>query len=132
MNTKTIWIIAVVVIIIAIIGGGVWLYTAQSAQAAKLSAFATCVKNSGAKMYGAFWCPHCQDQKAMFETLFDSAVPNLPYVECSTPDSNGQLQVCKDLGIKVYPTWKFADGTSNEGELTLKDLAAKTNCAAPN
>ena len=29
-------------------------------------ALAEHLTNSGAKMYGAFWCPHCQQQKAIF------------------------------------------------------------------
>ena len=24
------------------------------------------LKQVGAKMYGAFWCPHCQEQKQLF------------------------------------------------------------------
>ena len=60
--------------------------------AGKYDTFAQCLKDQGATFYGAFWCPHCKDTKA----LFGSSVNLLPYVECSTPDGNGQLQVCKD------------------------------------
>ena len=28
--------------------------------------FAQCLTENDAKMYGAFWCPHCKEQKAMF------------------------------------------------------------------
>src|SRR5687767_6111588 len=34
--------------------------------------------DSGAIFYGASWCPHCQEQKAMFGASAD----RLPYVEC--------------------------------------------------
>ena len=33
------------------------------------------LKESGAKMYGAFWCSHCEDQKETF-----GAGANIPYV----------------------------------------------------
>jgi len=29
--------------------------------------FAQCLTDKGVKMYGAYWCPHCQAQKALFE-----------------------------------------------------------------
>ncbi|MEK7124433.1 MAG: thioredoxin domain-containing protein [Patescibacteria group bacterium] len=89
--------------------------------------FAKCLKEKNVIFYGAFWCPHCQDQKK----AFGSSAKYLPYVECSTADSRNQLQVCKDAGIKAYPTWKFADGSVAEGDLTLEKLAEKTGCALP-
>ncbi len=131
METKTKWIIGVIIIVLAIAGGGYWLYNSQHAYAVKLDTFAQCINDSGAKFYGAFWCPHCQNQKAEFETVFESAVSKLPYIECSTPNSSGQLDVCKKEEIKVYPTWKFADGSKNEGEVTFENLAEKTGCALP-
>jgi len=30
------------------------------------SEFAKCLTQKGAKMYGTFWCPHCQNQKKEF------------------------------------------------------------------
>lgn len=94
---------------------------------AEVVAFAQCLEESGATFYGAFWCPHCKDQKA----LFGSAVSALPYVECSTPDGNGQLEVCKAKGVTSYPTWSFADGTVLTGLLQFATLAEKTGCTDP-
>ncbi len=37
------------------------------------------LKAAGAKMYGAFWCSHCFEQKQSFGK---DAVADLPYVEC--------------------------------------------------
>ena len=93
----------------------------------KLDSFAVCLKDSGAIFYGTFWCPHCQNQKAMFgksQTL-------LPYVECSTPDAKSQLAVCAEKKIEGYPTWEFADGSRLTGEVALETLAEKTACALP-
>ena len=30
--------------------------------------FAKCLNEKGLKLYGASWCPHCQEQKQMFES----------------------------------------------------------------
>jgi hypothetical protein len=129
-KTLKVWlIIAIVVILLAV--GGYFFYQQQHAKFVKLDAFAKCLKDSGALFYGAFWCPHCQNQKNDFNTFFESAKDSLPYVECSTPDGRGQLQVCKDQDIKAYPTWKFADGSVETGELSFARLAEKTKCVAP-
>lgn len=89
--------------------------------------FAQCIKDSGTTFFGAFWCPHCQAQKAMF----GSSARLLPYVECSTPDGEGRLQVCIDEGIESYPTWEYPDGTRQSGEVPLVTLAEKTGCTLP-
>lgn len=123
----------IIIIIILLVAGGIyWLWNTEHARAEKLDTFAVCITQAGAKMYGAFWCPHCQSQKAMFDTLFTSSAKKLDYVECSTPDSKGQLDVCKTENIETYPTWQFADGTRNKGEMTLKQLAERTGCMLPN
>lgn len=128
MNAKLKWGIIILVIVVLIVGGFVWLQVVQHAKAVKLQTLASCIKDSGAIFYGAFWCPHCQNQKAMFNTLFESGDKNLPYVECSTPEGNSQLEICKVKGIKTYPTWHFVDGSEITGEATLQELANKTNC----
>ena len=107
-------------VIAVLVGLFVW-YKATPGQ---YDGLATCIKDSGAKFYGAFWCPHCQATKAMF----GKSVKKLPYVECSTPDGKSQLQVCKDAGIDGYPTWVFPDGSRLSGEQSLETLAEKTMC----
>jgi hypothetical protein len=93
----------------------------------KLDGFAQCVKDSGTTFFGAFWCPHCQNQKA----LFGKSAKLLPYVECSTADGKGQTQACIDKGIESYPTWEFPGGERMSRELSLQDLAEKTSCELP-
>lgn len=93
----------------------------------KYDGFAQCIKDKGATFYGAFWCPHCRDQK----NIFGKSSKHLPYVECSTPDGNNQLPVCTEKGISSYPTWIFSDGTKETGELSLEKLAEKTSCQLP-
>jgi thiol-disulfide isomerase/thioredoxin len=93
----------------------------------KYDGFAQCLKDKGATFYGAFWCPHCKAQKK----LFGSSVKLLPYVECSTPDGNSQTAECIAKKIESYPTWIFADGTQETGEVPLAKLAEKTSCVLP-
>ncbi len=93
----------------------------------KYDTFAQCLKDKGAIFYGAFWCPHCKAEKA----LFGSSVKLLPYVECSTSDAKDQTQACKDKKIESYPTWEFVDGSRLNGEIPLDKLAEKTQCVLP-
>lgn len=112
-----------------VLGGVVWLIMTPG-KPSKYDGFAQCIKDKGVTFFGAFWCPHCQAQKARF----GKSAKYLPYVECSTPDSKGQLQICIDADIKTYPTWEFPVGTTTErmtGEIELVDLAAKTSCVLP-
>ncbi len=122
-----------IIIGLAVVGGIVWLIMTPG-KPSKLDDFAKCIKNAGVTFFGAFWCPHCQAQKARF----GKSAQYLPYVECSTPDGQGQAQVCKDAGIVTYPTWEFPAGLNSSttvsrhtGEMELTDLAQATSCVLP-
>ncbi len=115
------WIITLV-----LIGALVGFLVVQSKKPGKYDAFAQCITDSGAKMYAAWWCPHCQAQKARF----GKSAQLLPYIECQTK-SREQLQVCIDADIKSFPTWVFADGSRTTGNLDFETLGEKTSCAAP-
>lgn len=88
--------------------------------------FAQCLTDAGAKFYGAYWCPHCQEQKALFKNS-----KKLPYIECSTANGQGQLPVCTEAGITGYPTWVFSDGSRLDGKREFAELGEKTGCALP-
>jgi len=95
----------------------------------KHDAFARCLTERGAKMYGAWWCPHCVEQKEKFGASFEYA----PYVECGIKgDTHGVAQVCKDENIKHYPTWQFPPtGERLERIFTLQELSDRTGCSLP-
>jgi uncharacterized membrane protein len=98
-----------------------------------LRALAVHLATSGAKMYGAEWCPHCQDQKAMF----GPAAKRLPYIECAAGrQGGGQTAECRNAGITTYPTWEIGGKRYAEvlsalrlAELTGFDFAAATKSA---
>lgn len=98
----------------------------ESADTAYASGLARHLTESGVKFYGAYWCPHCADQKA----LFGSAAAVLPYVECDSRSPIGQPQVCAQAGIRAFPTWDIGDRRI-EGVLSLEDLARLTGYPPP-
>lgn len=86
--------------------------------------FAECVGNSGATMYGAYWCPHCNEQKLEFGDNWKY----VGYVECAVDDSNERAQACLESDITAYPTWIFGDGSRETGKLSLEHIAEVTGC----
>jgi len=114
----------IVLICIGIIGVVVWSRSVPG----NYDQFAQCLEEKGITFYGAFWCPHCQDQKRLFGRSKDK----LPYVECSMPDQKTQTQVCIDEKITGYPTWVFADGSRVNQVMQLSELAEKSTCELPN
>lgn len=96
----------------------------DAASIADATAVAEWLTQNNVKMYGAYWCPHCSDQKDIFGTV---AFKKVNYIECSTPDGRGQTQQCKDANITSYPTWEFSDGSRVSNVLTLEELKSKTN-----
>lgn len=119
------FILFAVAFIVLVAGIGIFVNNIPQ-KPSKLDGFAQCLKTSGAEFYGAFWCPHCQAQKA----LFGSSVKYLPYVECSNPDRS-VTQICIDKKIEGYPTWIFKDASKLTGEVPLAQLAEKTQCVLP-
>ncbi len=113
------------------VAGIVWLIVTPG-KPGQYDSLAKCIKDKGAVFYGAFWCPHCQAQKARF----GKSAQYLPYVECSTPDGQHQTQACTDKGITTYPTWYFPTSTPSgyevvTGEVELSALSEKLSCPLP-
>jgi len=85
-----------------------------------LNQFAQCLSEKGVVMYGADWCPHCQNEKKAFGNSFQY----VNYVECPK-----EPQKCLALGVDGYPTWIFSDGKRLVGEQGLEKLAGESGCA---
>lgn len=77
----------------------------------------------GAREYGAYWCPHCHQQKQLFGK---EAGKKINYIECDPKGVNSQTQLCIQKGIKGYPTWEI-NGKLYPGVKTLEQLADLTN-----
>src|SRR3989338_2054283 len=109
----------IILLVLAVISG---ISYRESNTPGKLDSVAQCLKEKGAIFYGAFWSPHCQNQMK----TFGRSAKLLPYVECSTPNGQGQLPVCTDKKIEGYPTWEFSDGNREGGEVLLATLGSLT------
>jgi len=121
-----IWLVAVVmVVVLAWVGYGV--YNAYFVKVSTIDDFAKCLTAKGAQMYGAWWCPHCADQKELFGYAFHY----VKYHECSPEGQRIETEDCKQAGIKHFPTWQFPDGSRTEGTLALSVLSQKTGCKLP-
>ena len=94
----------------------------EGEDAADLVAFAKYLSDTGFTFYGADWCPHCNDQKA----LFQDGAKHLPFVEVTNGDRSSN-QIGIDEQITQYPTWDFGYGRANrvQGVMTLAALEAK-------
>ncbi len=113
-------------LLIVILGvGGYFYHRSQH----KYDAFARCLSDRGVKMYGAWWCPHCAEQKEEF----GASREYLPYIECGVKgDLKGKNPVCVDAGISRFPTWQFPPtGEREERVMSLEALSDKTGCALP-
>ena len=116
----------VIIAVLIVAAFGAAYYFGYQRRAHRYDAFARCLTEKGVKMYGAYWCPHCAEQKEFFGASFKYA----PYVECGVPGNTSKTQqVCTDAGIKHFPTWQFPPvGERVEGEMPLEDLGMKTGC----
>jgi glutaredoxin/phage tail protein X len=78
------------------------------------------LKQIDAKMYGAFWCPYCTEQRRLFGRQAFNLYIN--YIECAPEGYQSQPEVCKTEKIEGYPTWKI-NGKTYMGVQSLEELA---------
>lgn len=123
-NKTLIYISIIAVIAVLMVVGLSFLNKQDTSGPGQYDVLAVCLKERGVTFYGAFWCPHCAEQKK----LFGASAKLLPYVECSTPNAQGQLETCRLKNIEGYPTWEFADGSRINRTMTPAELAEKTSC----
>src|SRR5687767_8755545 len=108
------------VIVIAALHAQASERTARGPEDPYLRGLAERLADSGAVFYGASWCPHCQQQKA----LFGASQERLPYVECSPGGPRGAVaSSCLSAGVQTYPTWVFSDGSRLTAVMSVQELA---------
>ena len=91
-------------------------------------ALAQHLTNIDAKMYGAYWCPHCHDQKQLFGK---KAYTQIPYVECAPDGKNSQTALCQSVPeVTGFPTWEV-NGQFLSGSQSLEALAAASGYEGP-
>ncbi len=93
---------------------------------ATYGAFAECINRSGAVLYSASWCPHCQKQLQGFRGC------QSPQLGRMRPSRHEFLaRRCEDKRIRGFPTWILGDGTVRAKYLGDDELAKLTGCAKP-
>ncbi len=98
----------------------------QGEPAQDLVQFAKALKDSGARFFGAIWCPFCNEQKA----LFGDGADYLPFVEVTNPDRSLN-SVGQQENIQAFPTWEFQNGSRVTGVKTLQELSNLSGIAIP-
>jgi hypothetical protein len=73
----------------------------------------------GAKMYGAYWCSHCSDQKQLFGK---EAWPTINYIECAADGLKANPQACEQAKIEGFPTW-LIQGRKYPGTMSMLQLS---------
>ena len=110
------------IVAVVTLTGTLIIYGVQSQAVAVNNSFAgrlaIHLRNTNSKMYGAFWCPHCREQKA----LFGEAFKQVPYIECDPRGENAQPDLCRAKNITGYPTWEI-NGQRVDGLTSLEKLA---------
>jgi glutaredoxin len=82
---------------------------------------------TGARLYTAYWCPHCHEQKELFGR---QAAEKLTVIECSPDGRNSQKELCDAKKIEGYPTWEI-NGELDSGVKPLAKLAAASGYSGP-
>lgn len=82
---------------------------------------------SGAKLYTAYWCPHCHDQKELFGR---QATEKLTVIECAPDGRNSQRELCEAKKIEGYPSWEI-QGQLDSGVKPLAKLAEASGYQGP-
>jgi uncharacterized membrane protein len=95
-----------------------WSITSKSG-AAEIE-LAQHLKKIDAKMYGAFYCSHCYEQKQLFGK--EAFKGSINYVECHPQGNNPQIALCEKEGITGFPTWDI-QGKKYPGTQPLEELA---------
>ena len=89
--------------------------------------FVKCLSDKNIKMYGAYWCPHCMNNKEMFgdegKILVDLGI----YVECDSGGENPQPDLCSEKGVEGYPTWEI-NNKLYSGEMSLDKITELSGC----
>jgi len=104
-------ILAVLIIVVSFYGYR--NITGNVIKSGEFDNFAKYLTEQNVKMYGTEWCPHCKNQKE----LFNSSFQYIDYVDC---DKN--RQECLSAGVNGYPTWKI-NGQNYPGEQSIERLA---------
>jgi glutaredoxin len=99
----------------------------ESASGSSELSLARHLKKIHAKIYTAYWCPHCHAQLSLFGL---KASQQLERIECDPEGKDAKPELCQSANIKTYPTWMI-EGQRYEGTQSLNDLADASGYKGP-
>lgn len=121
MPKRELIISAIFIVFATGVGFAVFGIGTKPQKANALDEFAQCLTQKGFTMYGAYWCPHCQNEKAAFGDAFK----NVNYVECTKEPNR-----CLAAKVTSYPTWAGPGEMRLEGEQGIEGLSKASGCAS--
>ena len=110
--------------------GAAYINHSSLVPSGKYDTFATCLYESGVRMYGSAGCAHCARQRTMFGDSFE----RIREIECDPRYENAQTDLCIAKDIVGTPTWIMEDEQGNDikrlppGEKELSELAEFSGC----
>lgn len=111
---------------VATVGLSYTLFNAAGPASPYQEALARHLSDTGARFYGAHWCPACREQKR----LFGDAADGLPYVECDPAGAGARPELCAQANVRTFPTWTVG-GNRREGVTSLETLATLSGFTPP-
>jgi len=124
--------------IIGLVGGTMTELPLTTVQGQTLDEFAQCLTDKGIEMYGAHWCPWCQEQEKLFGMTSITELGSfeyIDYIECGEDVPEGwkfttDIQKCQSAGISGFPSWKY-NGEIMSGMQSLEKLSEWSGCELP-
>lgn len=123
------WVIGAVVVGLAFsIGTYMVQHTPAPKETVDRVAVARCLDGKGVKMYGAYWCHNCANQRKWFGDAFE----HIEEIECDPRGENAQAALCVEKEIEGTPTWIWEqDGEEMKrltGAIPIDKLAEYFEC----
>jgi|SRR3989344_4800811 len=121
-KTKVVYLMIALILLVII----AFMIFKPSDELGEFDSLVDCMASKDVKMYGAYWCSHCNDQKELFRDSKDSFKEKL-YIECAEDAFNNEREKCIQAGITGYPTW-IINGEKVLGTKSMKQLAELSGC----
>lgn len=125
----------VLIVVVLLVVGAVFLFNSKDVDREKgaYDEFATCLYDSGFRMYGSATCSFCNKQRKLFE----GSEEFIREIECDPRNVGNEVERCIEKAITHTPTWIIEDEEGNDvsrfdaGVLSLEVLSSESGCALP-
>lgn len=109
MKKQYTFILILVILVLGIVAIAIWSNKKAHTDTnppltSALTTVGQCLTDKGVKFYGAYWCPHCAVQKALFKTTMKT----VPYVECALTGPEAQKKAKEIIAQYNAGTYKGA------------------------